>query len=49
MKKYEEHRDKKFDNDLTLQILPMPIEQQLVLEDRDGSATYESVKRGANN
>ena len=30
-------------------ILPKPIEQQLVLEDGDGSAKYESVKRRANN
>ena len=30
-------------------ISPKPIEQQLVLEDRDGPATYESVKRTANN
>ena len=30
-------------------ISPNPIEQQLVLEDRDGPATYESVKRKANN
>ena len=52
VREYEEHRDKKNDNDLKLQrlydILPKPIEQQLVLEDRDGSATYESVKRRAN-
>ena len=37
VKKYEEHRDKKYVNDLKLQrlydILPKPIEQQLVLED----------------
>ena len=41
---YEDHRVKKYDNDLKLQrfyeILPKPIEQQLVLEDSDGSATY---------
>ena len=53
VRKYEEHRDKKYDNDLKLQrlydILPKPIEQQLVLEDRDGSATYESVKQRTNN
>ena len=40
---YEEHRDKKYDNYLKWQmlydILPKPIEQQLVLEDRDGPAT----------
>ena len=30
-------------------MLPKPIERQLVLEDRDGSATYESVKRRATN
>ena len=30
-------------------MLPKPIERQLVLEDSDGSATYESVKRRANN
>ena len=38
MRKYEEHRDKKYDNDLKLQrhydVLPKAIEQQLVLEDR---------------
>ena len=49
VRKNEEHRDKKYDNDLKLQRLydklPKPIEQLLVLEDRDGSATYESVKR----
>ena len=28
-----------------LDILSKPIEQELVLEDRGGSATYESVKR----
>ena len=52
VRKYEEHRDKKYDNDLKLQTLydtlPEPIEQQFVLEDRDGSATYESGKRRAN-
>ena len=52
-RKYEEHRDSKCDKDLKLQrlygVLPKPIEQQLVLEDRDGSATFESVKRRANN
>ena len=46
VRKYEEHRDRKYDNDLKLQrlydILPKPFEQQL-------AATYESVKRGANN
>ena len=40
VRKYEEHRDKKYDNDLKLQSLfeklPKPIEQQLVLEGRDG-------------
>ena len=53
VRKYEEHRDKKYDNDLKLQrlydILPKLAEQQLLLEDRDGSATHESVKRRANN
>ena len=53
VRKYEEPKDKKYDNDLKLQrlydILPTPIEQRLVLEHRDGSATYESVKRRANN
>ena len=53
VRKHEEHRDKKYDNDLRLQrfcdTLPKPIEQQLVLEDRYGSATYESVKRRGNN
>ena len=52
VRKYQEHRDKKYDNDLKLQRLynklPKPIKQQLVLEERDGSATYESVKRRAN-
>ena len=52
VRKCEEHRDKKYDNDLKLQrlydILPKPIEQQSVLEDTDESATYESVKRRAN-
>ena len=52
VRKYKEHRDKKCDNDLKLQrffdIFSKPIEQQLVVEDRDGSATYESVKRRAN-
>ena len=47
VRKYQEHRDKKYDNDLKLQrlydILPKPIEQQLVLEERNGSATYQSV------
>ena len=46
-------RQEVYDNDLTLQRLcdglPKPIEQQLVLEDGDGSATCESVKRRANN
>ena len=49
VRKYEEHRDKKYGNDLKLHriydILPKPIEQQLVLWDRDGSATHGSVKR----
>ena len=53
LRKYEEHKDKTYDNDLKLQklydILLKPIEQQLVLKDSDGSATYESVKRRANN
>ena len=54
VRKYEEHRDKKCDSDLKLQrlydIFPKPTEQQLVLdEDTDGSATYESLKRRANN
>ena len=53
VRKYEEHRDKEYDHDLKLQRLceqlPKPIERQLVLEDRDGSATFESVKRRANN
>ena len=52
LRKYEEHRDKKYDNDLKLQrlydILRKPMEKQLVLEERDGSATCESVKRRAN-
>ena len=52
VRKYEEHRDKKYDKDLKLQRLyyklPKPNEQQLVLEDRDRSATHESVKRRAN-
>ena len=43
VRNYEEHRDKKYDNYLKWQmlydILPKPIEQQLVLEDRDGPAT----------
>ena len=47
--KYEEHRDNKYDNDLKLQrpyeILPRPIEQQLVLKDRDGSATFQSKSK----
>ena len=47
VRKYEEHRDKKYDNDLKLQrlydILPKAIEQQLVLEERNGSATCQSV------
>ena len=41
LRKCEEHRENKYDNELKLQrlydILPKPIEQQLVLEDRDGS------------
>ena len=45
VRNYEEHRDKKYDNDLKLQrlydILSKLIEQQLVLEDRNRSATYE--------
>ena len=49
----EEHRDKQYHDDSVLQrlyaILPKPNEQQLVLEDRYGSATHESVKRRANN
>ena len=53
VRKYQEHRDKKYDNDLKLQgvydIQPKQIEQQLLLEDRNGSATYESVKRILNN
>ena len=53
MGKCEEHRDKKYDNDLKLQrlydILLQPVIQQLGLEDRDGSAAYESVKRRADN
>ena len=53
VRKYEEHRDRKYDHGLKLQrlydILPKPIEPQLVLEDRDGSATCELVKRRANN
>ena len=53
VKKYEKHRDKKYDNDLKWQrlydFLPKPIEPQLVLEDRDRSATCESVKPRANN
>ena len=40
VRKYGEHRDKKYDNDLKLQrlddMLPKPIEQLLVLEDRTG-------------
>ena len=39
--KFKEHRDKKCDNDLKL--------QSLCTIDRDWSATYESVKRRANN
>ena len=38
VREYEEHRDKKYDNDLKLQrlydILPKPTEEQVVLEDR---------------
>ena len=53
VRKYQEHTDKKYDNDLKLQgvydIQPKQIEQQLLLEDRNGSATYESVKRILNN
>ena len=53
VRKYEEHTEKTYDNDLKLQRLydrlPKPVEQQLVLEDRYGSATCESVKRRANN
>ena len=53
VRKYEEHRVKQNDHDLKLprlsDILPKPIEHQSVLEDRDGSATHESVKRRANN
>ena len=52
VRKYEEHTDKKYENDFQLQrlhdILPKPIGQQLVLEDKDGSAAYESVKRRTN-
>ena len=43
MRKYDWKLQRLYD------MLPEPIEQQLVLEDRDGSATYESVKRRANN
>ena len=47
VQKCEEHRDNEYDNDLKLQRLyeklPEQIEHQLVLEDTDGSATYESV------
>ena len=43
VRKYEEHSDKLGDNDLELQtlhdFLPKPITQQLVLEERDGTAT----------
>ena len=50
---YAEHRDKKYDNDWNFQrlydILPNPIEPELVLEDRNGSETFESVKRRAKN
>ena len=53
VRKNEEHRDKQCDNDLKLQrlydTLPKPIDQQLALEDRGGSATYESVNRRADN
>ena len=53
VRKYQEHRDKKYDNDLKLQgvydIQPKQIEQQLLLEDRNVSAIYESVKRILNN
>ena len=53
VRKYETHTDKKYDNDLKTQmfsdILSKPIEQQLVLEDGEGSATHESVERRANN
>ena len=53
LRKYEEDRDKKYDNDLELQrlhdVLPSRLSNSwLVLEDGDGSATYESVKRRAN-
>ena len=53
VRKYEERRDKKYDNDLKLKrlrdILPKPIEQHLVLVNKDGSLTHESVKRRASN
>ena len=51
VRKYEKQRNKKYENDLKTQmfsnILPKPIQQQLVLEDGDGSATHESVERRA--
>ena len=53
VRKYGGHREKIYDNDLKVQrfhdSLPKSIEQQLVLEKRDGSATHESLKRRANN
>ena len=40
VRKYEKHRDRKYDTDLKVQRLyerfPKPIEQQVALKDRDG-------------
>ena len=53
VRKYEGHRNKKHDNDLNLQrlhqVTPKQNETTVVLEDRGGSATHESVKRRAGN